>query len=125
MQQAAAAQQPGGTPWTLQQIIREVKPGLVHPPAPSYPPTPRPTRLQQIIFEVQPDLIIETGTANGGSALMWASILHLLGRGGRVMTLDLEPAQKTNFGANKANPWDSPLWKQYVTFVQVSCLPLA
>ncbi len=43
---------------------------------------------QEILHEVQPDLIVETGTAEGGSALFLASILDLLGRG-EVITIDV------------------------------------
>lgn len=35
--------------------------------------------IQNIIYDLQPDLIIETGTANGGSSLLWASVLEVLG----------------------------------------------
>lgn len=34
--------------------------------------------IQDIIVEARPDLIIETGTAAGGSTILWASILELL-----------------------------------------------
>jgi cephalosporin hydroxylase len=43
---------------------------------------------QELLFELRPDLIIETGTADGGSALYLASICDLLGRG-RVITIDV------------------------------------
>jgi cephalosporin hydroxylase len=43
--------------------------------------------LQEIIAEVRPDLIIETGTAHGGSAAFMASLLDLQQRG-RVVTID-------------------------------------
>ena len=43
---------------------------------------------QDILAETKPDLIIETGTAHGGSALFLAHILDLLGNG-RVVTIDL------------------------------------
>lgn len=43
--------------------------------------------LQEIIFELKPDLIVETGTAHGGSASFMASLLDLNGRG-RVVTID-------------------------------------
>lgn len=43
---------------------------------------------QEIIFETKPDVIIETGTAFGGSALFLASILDLLGKG-KVVTCDI------------------------------------
>lgn len=33
--------------------------------------------IQNLIFELKPDLLIETGTANGGSALLWSSILEI------------------------------------------------
>ncbi|MBC8349859.1 MAG: class I SAM-dependent methyltransferase [Verrucomicrobia bacterium] len=36
---------------------------------------------QEIIWECQPDVIIETGVAWGGSVVMYASILELIGKG--------------------------------------------
>lgn len=44
---------------------------------------------QEIITETRPDVIIETGTAYGGSALYFATICEALGRG-RVITVDIE-----------------------------------
>lgn len=44
---------------------------------------------QEILFELRPDLIIETGTYLGGSALYFAQLCDLLGRG-RVITIDLQ-----------------------------------
>ena len=44
---------------------------------------------QDIIFNKQPDVIIETGTASGGSALFFASICELLDHG-RVITIDIQ-----------------------------------
>ncbi len=44
---------------------------------------------QEILYETKPDLIIETGTADGGSALYLASICDLLGSG-RVITIDVD-----------------------------------
>jgi cephalosporin hydroxylase len=44
---------------------------------------------QEIINETKPDLIIETGTAYGGSALFLASICDLVNRG-RIITIDVE-----------------------------------
>jgi len=43
---------------------------------------------QEIIFETQPDVIIEAGTAYGGSGLFFASICDLTGRG-RVISIDI------------------------------------
>ena len=44
---------------------------------------------QEIIHELRPHLIIESGTAFGGSALYLASICDLVGHG-RVVTIDVE-----------------------------------
>lgn len=44
---------------------------------------------QEIIFELKPDVIIESGTANGGSALFLASLCDLVNNG-RVITIDIE-----------------------------------
>lgn len=46
---------------------------------------------QELLFELKPDLIIESGTANGGSALFLASICDLVGKG-RVVTIDIKDA---------------------------------
>ncbi len=43
---------------------------------------------QEILYETKPTVIIETGTANGGSALYLAQIGELLG-GVRVITVDI------------------------------------
>lgn len=45
--------------------------------------------MQEIIWRVKPDLIIETGTARGGSAIFYASTLKLLG-GGKVVSVDID-----------------------------------
>jgi cephalosporin hydroxylase len=44
---------------------------------------------QEIIYATRPTLIIETGTAQGGSALFLASILDLIGEPGRVISIDI------------------------------------
>jgi cephalosporin hydroxylase len=43
---------------------------------------------QEILWETRPDLILETGTAHGGSALFLASILSQLGSGS-ICTIDV------------------------------------
>jgi cephalosporin hydroxylase len=48
---------------------------------------------QEIIWDLKPTLIIETGTAYGGSALYLANQLDLVG-GGSIISIDLEPAPK-------------------------------
>jgi len=45
--------------------------------------------IQEIIWSVKPDLIVETGVAHGGSLVLSASILELLGRG-EVVGIDIE-----------------------------------
>lgn len=44
---------------------------------------------QEIIFETKPDVIIECGTKFGGSALFFASMFDLLGKG-KVITIDVQ-----------------------------------
>jgi len=46
--------------------------------------------LQEIIFETKPDLIIETGTYDGGSALMMAHFCDILGHG-EIVSVDISP----------------------------------
>jgi cephalosporin hydroxylase len=46
--------------------------------------------LQEIIWEVKPDLIIETGIAHGGSLILSASILELIGGEGSVVGIDID-----------------------------------
>ena len=48
--------------------------------------------MQQIINETKPDLIIETGVYLGGSALMFATLMDLLGIDGKVMAVDVDLA---------------------------------
>jgi len=48
----------------------------------------------ELIYQVQPALIIETGTAFGGSALYMAHLLDQLGHG-KVLSIDLNAVQKT------------------------------
>jgi len=43
---------------------------------------------QDILYETKPDVIIEAGTASGGSAYYFASIFDLLGKG-RIITIDI------------------------------------
>jgi cephalosporin hydroxylase len=46
---------------------------------------------QEIIYDVRPDVIVECGTASGGSALFLAAICDLVGNG-RIITIDIEEA---------------------------------
>jgi cephalosporin hydroxylase len=46
--------------------------------------------LQEIIWETRPDVIVETGVARGGSLILSASILQLLGGDGIVIGIDVD-----------------------------------
>lgn len=48
---------------------------------------------QEIIFETKPDLIIECGTADGGSALFLASICDLVNKG-EIITIDIKNKER-------------------------------
>jgi cephalosporin hydroxylase len=48
---------------------------------------------QEILHETRPDVLIETGTADGGSAYYFATMFDLLGRG-RVITIDIADLPK-------------------------------
>lgn len=52
---------------------------------------------QEIIHEIKPDIIIETGTADGGSALFLSCICDMVGKG-KVVTVDIvsKPRPKHN-----------------------------
>ncbi len=63
---------------------------------------------QEIIVETKPDFIVETGTFQGGSALLWAMILQQVNPDGRVITVDIEDHTEE---ARK-----HPLWKEKVDF---------
>ena len=46
--------------------------------------------MQEIIWNTRPDVIIETGIAHGGSLIFYASMLELLGNGGKVLGIDID-----------------------------------
>ncbi|MBN2752112.1 MAG: class I SAM-dependent methyltransferase [Rhodospirillaceae bacterium] len=45
--------------------------------------------MQELIWKTRPDVIVETGFAHGGSAIFYASMLELLGRG-KVVSVEVE-----------------------------------
>ena len=45
--------------------------------------------LQELLWEIRPDVVIETGVAHGGSLVLSASILELIGKG-KVIGIDIE-----------------------------------
>lgn len=48
----------------------------------------------ELIYAIRPTLLIETGTAFGGSALYFAHLMDQLGQG-KVLSVDLNPVQKS------------------------------
>jgi cephalosporin hydroxylase len=58
--------------------------------------------MQELIWKLRPDMIIETGVAHGGSAILSASILELIGSG-KVIGIDIE-IRKYNDLAIRAHP---------------------
>lgn len=47
---------------------------------------------QEVIHETKPDFIIETGTADGGSAMFFASLFDLMKKG-KVVTIDIKKCE--------------------------------
>ncbi|KAL6750792.1 cephalosporin hydroxylase-domain-containing protein [Haematococcus lacustris] len=81
--------------------------------------------IADIIYTQKPDLIIETGTANGGSSLTWAGIMELADcpDTSRVFTVDVNSpswlANTTSWGGRaRQDPMEHKLWKKRVTFIQ-------
>jgi cephalosporin hydroxylase len=62
---------------------------------------------QEILYRSRPDVIIETGTAAGGSALFLASICDLIGNG-RIVTIDIK---------------DEAEVRKHLGSIKVRCLP--
>ncbi len=59
--------------------------------------------LQEIIWETRPDVIVETGVARGGSLILSASILQLLGGDRFVIGVDIE-IRRHNRAAIESHP---------------------
>ena len=62
--------------------------------------------MQEIIWKVKPDIIIETGIARGGSLILSASILELIGKG-EVLGIDVDIREH-----NKNEIKKHPLYKR-------------
>jgi cephalosporin hydroxylase len=60
-------------------------------------------RLQEVIYTVKPDVIIETGVAHGGSLILSASLMKAMGKGRRVVGVDIEirPHNRTAIEAHE------------------------
>lgn len=59
--------------------------------------------MQEILWRVRPDLVVETGVAHGGSLILHASILELLGGDRLVVGVDVE-VRPHNRSALEAHP---------------------
>ncbi|HVV49917.1 MAG TPA: cephalosporin hydroxylase family protein [Polyangia bacterium] len=46
--------------------------------------------MQELIWRVKPDCILECGIAHGGSLILYASLLQLLGENGKVVGVDVD-----------------------------------
>jgi cephalosporin hydroxylase len=69
--------------------------------------------LQELVYKLQPEFIVETGTACGGSALFFASILHILQKGS-VITIDINNIPNRNTWP-QISTW---LFDKYVQFIK-------
>ncbi len=58
--------------------------------------------MQELIWKVRPDVIVESGLAHGGSAILYASLCELLGKG-RVIGIDVE-VREPNRAAIRKHP---------------------
>lgn len=58
--------------------------------------------MQELIWQIKPDVVVETGVAHGGSLVLSASILALLGKG-KVVGIDIE-VRPHNRAAIEAHP---------------------
>jgi cephalosporin hydroxylase len=58
--------------------------------------------MQELLWDLKPDVVIETGVAHGGSLILSASILELIGKG-TVIGIDVE-VRPHNRAAIKAHP---------------------
>ena len=58
--------------------------------------------MQELIWNIKPDLIIETGIAHGGSLILYASILELIGKGNILgIDIDIRPHNKNEIESHK------------------------
>lgn len=61
--------------------------------------------MQEIIWQTRPQVVIETGFARGGSAILYSSILELIGEG-RVVSVDID-VREHNRRAVEEHPFGS------------------
>lgn len=69
---------------------------------------------QQIISEIKPDVIIETGTAHGGSTLFFSTILEKVNPHGQIITVEIDPEVDKNI--QKARSF--PVFNEHVRLIK-------
>lgn len=68
--------------------------------------------MQEIIWSVKPDLVIETGIAHGGSLMMYASFMEMMGmENGHVLGIDIDIRQHNRVEIEK-----HPMFKRITMF---------
>jgi cephalosporin hydroxylase len=72
--------------------------------------------LQEIIWRTRPEIIVETGIARGGSLIFFASLMELIGEGGRVIGIDIDIRE-----SNRRRIEAHPLFKR-ISLVQSSSI---
>lgn len=72
--------------------------------------------IQELIWKVKPNLIIETGIAHGGSLILSASILELIGGDGEVLGIDIDIREHNRIEIEK-----HPLFKR-ISMIQGSSI---
>ncbi len=58
-------------------------------------------RLQEVLVKLRPDVIVETGINHGGSAIFFASLCRLLGKG-RVISVDISIPEDVRLAIEKS-----------------------
>ena len=62
-------------------------------------------RMQELVYALKPDVIVETGVAHGGSAVFYASLCKLMGRGRVIcVEVDLRPHNRAALDAHPLRP---------------------
>lgn len=67
--------------------------------------------MQEIIWNVKPDLIVETGIAHGGSLIMYASFMEMMGIEGEVLGVDIDIREY-----NRKEIENHPMFKRITMF---------
>jgi len=71
--------------------------------------------MQEIIWDVKPDLIVETGIAHGGSLIMYASFMEMIGTG-HILGIDIDIREH-----NREEIEKHPMFK-HITMIQGSSI---